>query len=67
MKVQTVTVSAGLKASLGNYNMANFNYSLSGELEDSDTPESAKAQLEELIDEWLRTRLEGVKKANGLV
>lgn len=62
---ESVSVSLGIKVSLGNYNMANMNYSLSGSVAEGSTPEEAKVAAEEIVDGWLSEKLSAVKAKNG--
>lgn len=61
----TVSVSLGLKASLGNYNMANINYSLTDEIRSGESEQDAKDRLEKIVDGWVNEKLNSIKAKNG--
>ena len=65
MEVTNVAVSLGIKASLGNYNMANINYSVSATPGDGEDPEQVKQELEEIVDAWVSGKLKEIKARNG--
>lgn len=61
----TVNVSLGIKASLGNYNMANINYSLTDEIREGETEQEAKERIEAIVDGWVGEKLAEIKAKNG--
>jgi hypothetical protein len=63
--VTSVSVNLGLKANLGNYNMANFNYVLTAQPAEGADTEEVKAALEEIVDGWVNEKLTAIKAKNG--
>lgn len=63
--VTSVSVSLGLKANIGNYNMANVNYVLTAQPAEGVDAQEVKEALEGIVDGWVSEKLAQIKAKNG--